>query len=328
MPKTNRGASGPTLADLGEDELRREVERLNAMLDTNSDWIWEVDAQGRYTYASRHVLALLGYEPHEVLGRTPFDLMPPDEAARVGALFGAIIAQKRAFAGLINRNRHRDGHIVVLETSGVPLLGAEGNLLGYRGIDRDVTLRDAENARLHDIARRDDLTQLGNRLALRERLIAILDGAGPAAGPGAGQGAGQAGGEGRGHLVLLLDLDLFKAVNDTLGHKAGDALLAQVAARLDHATARHAARAFRLGRDEFVVVGQGDGPEDGTSVVAAVENCFLMPFDIEGTFLCISASLGVAHCGGPDTPEHVLARADQALYAAKDRRQRGPSLRV
>lgn len=320
MPKTNRGASGPTLADLGEDELRREVERLNAMLDTNSDWIWEVDAQGRYTYASRHVLALLGYEPHEVLGRTPFDLMPPDEAARVGALFGAIIAEKRAFAGLINRNRHRDGHIVVLETSGVPLLGAEGNLLGYRGIDRDVTLRDAENARLHDIARRDDLTQLGNRLALRERLIAILDGAGPGAGPGAG--------EARGHLVLLLDLDLFKAVNDTLGHKAGDALLAQVAARLDRATALHSARAFRLGGDEFVVVGQGDGPEDGTSVVAAVENCFLMPFDIEGTFLCISASLGVAHCGGPDTPEHVLARADQALYAAKDRRQRGPSLRV
>jgi diguanylate cyclase (GGDEF)-like protein/PAS domain S-box-containing protein len=295
----------PQPAGPSTDDLQREIERLNAMLDTNSDWIWEVDAQGRYTYASRHALALLGYDPREMLGRTPFDFMPPDEAARVGEIFGAIVAEKRAFAGLINRNRHRNGHIVVLETSGIPLFGEDGGLLGYRGIDRDVTMRDAEHARLRDLARRDDLTQLGNRLALRERLNAILDGS--AGGPD--------------HVVVLLDLDLFKAVNDSLGHKAGDMLLAQVAARLDHATAQHAGRTFRLGGDEFVVVGEARGDAEESPIITAIEHCFLRPFDIDGTLLCIAASRGVATCRiGEDTPELVLARADEGLYRAKGER--------
>ncbi|MCJ2034784.1 sensor domain-containing diguanylate cyclase [Methylobacterium sp. J-068] len=283
------------------------------MLDTNSDWIWEVDAQGRYTYASRHALALLGYEPREMLGRTPFDFMPADEAARVGEIFGGIVAEKRAFAGLINRNRHRDGRIVVLETSGVPLLDADGSLLGYRGIDRDVTARDAELARQRDLARRDDLTQLGNRLALRERLIDVLDASAPRP-P---------------HLVIMLDLDLFKAVNDSLGHKAGDTLLAQAAARLDRASATCGARTFRLGGDEFVVVGEADGAAAEARLLTAIEDCFLMPFDLDGRLLCISASLGVATClPGQETPEVTLARADHALYQAKEKRQSPRSSRL
>jgi PAS domain S-box-containing protein len=128
--------------------LRREVMRLREILDLNSDWIWEVDAAGRYTYVSGHCLTLLGYAPAEILGRTPFDFMPEDEAARVGAAFAAIVADKRAFSHLLNRNRCRDGRILVLETSGIPLLDAAGRLLGYRGIDRDVTEREAAAERL------------------------------------------------------------------------------------------------------------------------------------------------------------------------------------
>ena len=78
------------------EAMRREIARLREMLERNSDWIWEVDAQGRYTYASRHCVALLGREPEEVVGRTPFDFMPPDEAERIGRIFGAIAAEKRA----------------------------------------------------------------------------------------------------------------------------------------------------------------------------------------------------------------------------------------
>ncbi len=74
--------------------------------------------------------------------------MPEDEAARVGAAFAGIVAEKRAFSHLLNRNRCRDGRIIVLETSGIPLLDAEGNLTGYRGIDRDVTEREAAAERL------------------------------------------------------------------------------------------------------------------------------------------------------------------------------------
>lgn len=98
------------------EAMRAELARLREMLEQNSDWIWEVDAQGRYTYASRQCIALLGREPEEVLGCTPFDFMPPDEAERIGRIFGAIAAERRPFAQLLNRNLRKDGSLVVLET--------------------------------------------------------------------------------------------------------------------------------------------------------------------------------------------------------------------
>ncbi|MCZ2496018.1 diguanylate cyclase [Xylophilus sp. Kf1] len=128
-------SAGSLLLPVFQDDLAH----LRDLLDNNSDWIWEVDAQGRYTYCSAMVMAMLGRPPEEVLGRTPFDFMPPAEAARVGQMFGAIVAAARPFSGLVNRNQRPDGSIVVLETSGVPLFDAEGRLRGYRGIDRDIS---------------------------------------------------------------------------------------------------------------------------------------------------------------------------------------------
>ncbi|MHA6197382.1 sensor domain-containing diguanylate cyclase [Pseudomonas wadenswilerensis] len=116
-----------------------EVLRLREIIAHNSDWLWEVDSQGRYTFCSEHSRQMLGYAPSEVLGKTPFDFMPAEEAARVGAIFAGIVAEQRPFAGLINRNVRSDGRLVVLETSGVPLFDSAGVFTGYRGIDRDVT---------------------------------------------------------------------------------------------------------------------------------------------------------------------------------------------
>ena len=109
------------------------------MLEASFDWAWELDAQGRYTYAGPQIELILGYSPEEIVGRTPFDLMPPAEAQRVGTAFTAVAAERRPFRMLENRNLHRDGHEVVLETSGVPILAPDGSLVGYRGFDRDVT---------------------------------------------------------------------------------------------------------------------------------------------------------------------------------------------
>jgi PAS domain S-box-containing protein len=124
-----------------EQALRESEERFRSLVETTSDWVWAVDPNGVYTYASPKVKDLLGYEPREVIGKTPFDLMPPDEAQRVAAVFADIAKSQRPFAGLENTNLHKDGHLVVLETSGVPVYGAEGNFLGFRGIDRDITER-------------------------------------------------------------------------------------------------------------------------------------------------------------------------------------------
>ncbi|GAG01199.1 unnamed protein product, partial [marine sediment metagenome] len=122
-----------------EEALRQSEDRFRSLVESTSDWIWEVDENGVYTYVSPRVRDILGYEPEEVIGKTPFDLMPPEEAARVGDAFGELAASREPLVALENTNLHKDGHLVVLETSGVPVFDADGTFRGYRGVDRDIT---------------------------------------------------------------------------------------------------------------------------------------------------------------------------------------------
>jgi PAS domain S-box-containing protein len=124
-----------------EQALRESEARFRALVETTFDWTWEVDGHGRYTYASPKVRDLLGYAPEEVVGKTPFDFMPADEARRVGEIFAAVAVRGLPFNALENINRHKDGRLIVLETSAMPVLGPAGELLGYRGNDRDITER-------------------------------------------------------------------------------------------------------------------------------------------------------------------------------------------
>ncbi len=124
-----------------EKSLQQSEARFRNLVESSPDWIWEVNAQGIYTFSNSKVFDLLGYAPEEVLGRTPFDFMPAQEAKHTKRAFRDIAGSRRAFTGLENINLHKQGHEVVLETSGVPELDSEGKLLGYRGIDRDITQR-------------------------------------------------------------------------------------------------------------------------------------------------------------------------------------------
>ncbi|MES9938094.1 MAG: PAS domain S-box protein, partial [Sedimenticola sp.] len=119
---------------------RRESEsRFRNLVESTSDWIWEVGPDARYTYTSPKVFDLLGYTVDEVLGKTPFDLMPPEEAERVASIFSSIVVARESIDSLENVNLHKDGHQVTLETSAVPIIGQAGEFLGYRGIDRDIS---------------------------------------------------------------------------------------------------------------------------------------------------------------------------------------------
>ncbi|WP_414753245.1 PAS domain S-box protein [Anabaena sp. CCY 9910] len=124
-----------------EAALRHSEERFRNLVETSSDWVWEVDENAIYTYVSPKAKDILGYEPQELLGRTPLDMMPPTEAERVMKIFNSIIAAQQPFKCLENTNVHQDGHLVVLETSGVPIFDAVGKFCGYRGVDRDITAR-------------------------------------------------------------------------------------------------------------------------------------------------------------------------------------------
>ena len=124
-----------------EEALKDSETKFRSLVESTSDWIWEINKDGIYTYVSPKVKDLIGYEPAEVVGKTPFDFMPPQEAERIATTFKGITAASKPIENLENTLRHKDGHLVTLETSGVPIFDSKGNLRGYRGIDRDVTER-------------------------------------------------------------------------------------------------------------------------------------------------------------------------------------------
>ena len=126
--------------------LRASEERYRNLVENSSDWIWEVDHNAIYTYCSPQCIDILGYLPEELLGQTPFDLMPAEEALRTRKIFQRIVDEKRPFNHFENINIHKDGHPIILETNGVPFFDEQGDLLGFRGVDRNITLRKAAEA--------------------------------------------------------------------------------------------------------------------------------------------------------------------------------------
>ncbi|NJO80422.1 MAG: PAS domain-containing protein [Cyanobacteria bacterium RM1_2_2] len=131
--------------------LRQSEERFRNLIETSNDWVWEVDQQLTYTYSSPRCFDILGYTPEELLGKTLFDWMPPEEAKRVGEIFAVITAQQQPFQCLENTNRHKNGRLVVLESNGVPIFDADGDCCGYRGMDRDITDRKQTEASLQSL---------------------------------------------------------------------------------------------------------------------------------------------------------------------------------
>lgn len=140
-----------------ENALRESQQRFQGLIETLRDQVWEVDAAWRYTYLSPQVEEILGYKAEELLGASFFDLMPPDEALRMTGIIEAIGARCAAIEALEGQHLHLNGNRVVLERSGRPFFNECGRLLGYRGLDRDITQRkEAEATRLAEAAQLRD----------------------------------------------------------------------------------------------------------------------------------------------------------------------------
>jgi two-component system cell cycle sensor histidine kinase/response regulator CckA len=122
-------------------QLKESRDRFRDLVETTSDWVWETNEKGEYTYVSSKVRDILGYEPQEILNKSPFDLMDAEEAHRVSNVFSEIAVSRKPFTGIENTNLHKDGHKVVLETNAAPFFSPDGSLKGYRGIDRDISER-------------------------------------------------------------------------------------------------------------------------------------------------------------------------------------------
>jgi PAS domain S-box-containing protein len=132
-----------TARQAAQEALRISEERFRNLVESTSDWVWEVNSHGFYSYSSPQVFDILGYRPEEIIGKMPFDLMPPEEAQIIKAKFTELFISKNPIIRLENTNLHKDGRLVVLETSGMPCFDNDGQIVCYRGIDRDITERKA-----------------------------------------------------------------------------------------------------------------------------------------------------------------------------------------
>jgi diguanylate cyclase (GGDEF)-like protein len=185
----------------------------------------------------------------------------------------------------------------------VPIFAADGRVNGLRGTVMDITERKRAEARIEELATRDPLTGLPNRLLLADRLA---------------QGIAGAVRSGETLAVLFIDLDHFKQINDTLGHQVGDHLLKEVARRLS-AVVRKDDTLARLGGDEFVIVLEGlRSIEDVAQIAQKVLHALGQPFAVDGHELHTAGSVGIALHPADGTDASTLMRnADIAMYAAK-----------
>ena len=136
-----------------EKELRESENRFRDMTLTMADWVWEIDQTGKYIYISESVENILGYSPEELIGKPPFELMPKKESVNVNKIFLDLISKSLPIKDLENWNLAKDGSKVSLLTNGVPVFDKNDQLIGYRGVDKDITLQknlEAEKIKMNE----------------------------------------------------------------------------------------------------------------------------------------------------------------------------------
>jgi diguanylate cyclase (GGDEF)-like protein/PAS domain S-box-containing protein len=281
----------------------QENERFAHIFEHANDIITVLDREGTVLYASPSNERILGYpygyrHPDGILG-----LVHPVDLEQAAAELAALVAGRRGTEPFSVRIQAYDGDWRIMECVGVNLLD-EPSVCGVVITARDTTERERLTEQLAHRATHDPLTDLATRRLLDDRL---------------GEALSRAIRDDRRVGLCFMDLDGFKAVNDTLGHAAGDQLLVDVADRIRQVV-RGGDTAARLGGDEFVVVLDPIGGID--EVVAAATRIRDHIFEMAGELphhIHFGASVGVALSDIDDTPTTLLSRADAALYRAKAR---------
>jgi diguanylate cyclase (GGDEF)-like protein/PAS domain S-box-containing protein len=289
--------------DAGMVELRDRERRFRSLVQNASDLITVTGAGGQLSYVSPGALRLLGVPAERWLGRPSAELVHPDDLAVARDAFLRITDTPGATTTCQLRLANADGTYWWAETIMANLLH-DPVVAGIVGNARDITEARELQQRLRHQASHDSLTQLANRALFNERVDQAL-----ATGPVETVG------------VLLIDLNEFKVVNDTLGHAVGDALLVAAASRLAGVVGPNGTVA-RLGGDEFAVLVDADQTD---RLVAAIAEAFAEPTYVDGHRLTIAASIGVATGTADATPAELLRRADVAMYVSKADRSGTPT---
>ena len=294
--QTDRRRSSNHAGRLAE-QLVREIE------EHGDGWFWQTDRQGHFTYLSEKVAREFARLGIATAGTRLIDIFRIDaEAGDNERTLNFHLSTRTSFSDYSVGPAGGDGGDRWWSISGRPILDDLGRFQGFVGSGRDLTEKRRSDAEITRLALFDGLTGLANRQRMRASLDKTLS-------PQSGTGT---------TALFLLDLDRFKAVNDTLGHQVGDVLLKQVAQRLQRSVGE-AGLVGRLGGDEFNVVLPGIGNRDRLSEIAGtVIAAVSQPYFIEGSSISIGASIGIAVAPEDGVDSETLTRnADIAMYAAK-----------
>ncbi len=303
------------------EELARNEQRFRDFAGSSADWLWETDALGRFTYLSPGVANVLGYEGEELHGQAMLDVLFTHEEDPARELVISRTERRQPYRELEFWTTAKGKGRVCLRLSGIPVFDAQQEFMGYRGAVSNITASKMERDQVFRLATTDHLTGLLNSLRFKEELeraVALS----------------------RRHntrgVVLFIDLDRFKEINDTHGHEAGDQILQGVADILRE-NVRSTDVVARRGGDEFSIIMHNISVADASQKVARmIEAVKAFGVEYHGTRLTVTMSVGmvpypqeVQEAGAEAEPEgqraiadkgadQLIMAADLAMYRAKD----------
>jgi diguanylate cyclase (GGDEF)-like protein/PAS domain S-box-containing protein len=287
-------------------DFRHQTEQslLEAFLENIPDNVFFKDRESRFIRVSNAMAAYFGLsDPSQVVNKSDADMFSAEHAKQAFADEQQIMRTGQAAVGREEKETWPDGRESWVLTTKVPLRNRHGQVIGTMGIARDITEHKQAEARIRYMALHDALTGLPNRILLQDRLS---------------QAIALAARNQMRVAVMMLDLDRFKYVNDSLGHYVGDRLLEAVAVRLKECL-RESDIVARLGGDEFVVaLPLATSDQDTEQVARKMLAAFVEPFEIEGHQLLLNSSIGICHYPTDgESPGALLQAADSAMYEAK-----------
>ena len=289
-----------------EEALHRANWMLSSHINNTPLAVLEWDRDFRLIRWSPQAENIFGWRADEVHGISisGSQLTLESDREQVVELMNKLMAGDEPRATGLNRNHRKDGETIWCEWYHSCLLDDQGSIVSILSFVQDVSSRIQAEERLQYLATRDALTGLPNRLLLQERLT---------------QAIAQAKRSSRRVGVLFIDLDRFKNVNDTLGHRIGDELLKRVTANLSEGL-RETDLLARLGGDEFMVIVEDfDDPAVLNTVAQKLQDAIAQPFEIEEHDIYVTSSIGIAvYPDDSDDPEGLLKHADVAMYRSKE----------